>query len=123
MKIAIDLDHTITANSQSIEFFKVLTHLLLPEHKICILTNRKLNSEQEIAQELDCYDIDYSEIVITEKKADYIRDNDITIFFENEDESFLDLSLDDTLVFKIREAGNWENGKWVGSKKTTKMID
>ena len=53
MKIAIDLDHTITANSQSIEFFKVLTHLLIAEHSIYILINRSPGTEQEIADKME----------------------------------------------------------------------
>ena len=123
MNIAIDLDNTITADKNSIEFFKAITHLLLPEHKIYIITNRQPHSEQIIAQELDCLGISHSKIVITSNKAKYIRDNRITIFFENSDEYFKSLKLDETVVFKIREAGNWENGKWLGSKKTTKMLD
>ena len=124
MKIALDLDNTITASKQSIEFFSILTHLLIAEHRIYILTNREPNSEQDIAEELDCFGIEYCEIVITDKKADYIRNNDITIFFENEDEYFLELG-EETTVFKIRESGNFSfaGKKWIGNKKTTKMID
>lgn len=123
MKIAIDLDNTINADKNSIEFFSILTNLLIPEHRIYIITNRKPNSEQEIAEELHVLGIDYNRIVITDKKADYIKEKGITIFFENQDESFLELKIEETLVFKIREAGNWEDGRWLGSKKTTKMID
>ena len=125
MKIALDLDHTITASEQSIEFFKILTHLLISEHSIFIITNREPGTEQEIAQELKNLEIQYSEIVITGRKAEYIRENRISIFFENEDENFLELG-EDVVVFKIRESGNFdfsESKKWYGSKKTTKMID
>ena len=123
MKIAIDLDNTINASRDSIEFFEILTHLLIPEHRIYIVTNREPGTEQEIADELDYLGIEYSEIVITDKKADYIREQGISIFFENEDEYFQELKLEETLVFKIREDGNWENGRWLGNKKTVKMID
>lgn len=124
MKIAIDLDNTITATRESIEFFHILTQLLIPEHKISILTNREPNSEQLIAEELDCFGIEYSDIVITDKKADYIRHNRISIYFENQDEAFLELG-QETIVFKIREEGNFSfaEKKWIGSKNTTKMID
>ena len=124
IKIAIDLDNTITANKNSIEFFKILTHLLIPEHKIYIITNRTPGSEQNIAEELDCLEIEYSEIIITDKKAEYIKNNNIKIFFENEDESFLEIS-EDVVVFKIRESGNFDfaEKKWIGSNTTTKMID
>ena len=123
MKVALDLDNTITADKNSIEFFEILTNLLIAEYKIYILTNREPGTEQDVANELDYLGIEYSEIVITANKAEYIKENNINIFFENQDESFLELSLDDTLVFKIRESGNWEDGKWLGSKNTVKMID
>jgi hypothetical protein len=124
MKIALDLDNTITADKNSVEFFRIITHLLIPEHRIYILTNRETGTEQEIAEELDYLGIEYSEIVITAEKADYITQNNITIFFEDMDEYLLDLP-EKVTVFKIREAGNFSfaERKWVGSSKTTKMID
>lgn len=124
MKIAIDLDNTITASRESIESFHILTHLLIPEHRIYILTNREPNSEQLIAEELDCFGIEHSEIVITAEKAQYIRDNRISIYYEDTDEAFLDLG-EETTVFKIREPGNFDfaEKKWIANKHTTKMID
>lgn len=106
MKIAIDLDSTITASRESIEFFEILTHLLHPDtdYRIVILTNRVPNSEQEVADELDYLGIAYNEIVITADKAGYIRDNKITFYFENSDFSFF-------------------AEEWIESKKTVKMID
>ena len=104
--IALDLDNTITASRESIEFFEILTHLLIPdpEYRIVILTNRVPNSEQEVAEELEYLGIEYSEIVITNQKALYIRDNKITIYFENEDFSF-------------------SAEKWIGDKKITKVAN
>ena len=124
MNIAIDLDNTISADRNSIEFFSILTHLLIAEHRIYIITNREPDTEQETADELDNLNIDYSQIVITANKAQYIRDNKITIYFENEDEYFLELG-EEVTVFKIREDGNFSFSaeKWTGSKKTVKMID
>ena len=124
MKIALDLDDTINATTNSIEFFKIMTHLLINEHRIYIITNRDVNSEQEIAQELKELGIQYNQIVITDKKAEYIKENSITIFFENTDESFLELG-EEVLVFKIREHGNFSfaENKWIGNSKTTMMID
>lgn len=124
MKIAIDLDNTITASRQSIEFFSVLTNLLIPEHKIVIITNREPNTEQDIAEELHCFGIDYSEIVITNRKADFIRQNNVNLYFENEDEYFLEIP-EAVTVFKIREDGNFSfaEKKWYGNRTTTKMIN
>ena len=125
MKIAIDLDYTIDASRGSIEFFSVLTNLLMAEHRIVILTNTEEESEEDIACYLDYLAIDYSEIIIiTGKKAEYIKDNKITIFFGNQDESFLELG-EEVVVFKIRDESNFSypENKWIGSKKTTKMTD
>jgi hydroxymethylpyrimidine pyrophosphatase-like HAD family hydrolase len=124
MKIAIDLDNTLNSSKTSIEFFSTLTHLLIAEHRIYILTDREPNSEQEIADELDYLGIEYSEIVITDKKAEFIKEQGITIFFENQDEFFLELG-ESVTVFKIRESGNFDfsEKKWIGNKHTTKMLD
>ena len=117
MKVGIDLDNTIDASKDSIEFFSILTNLLIVEHRIYIISDRELGTEQEIAEELDFLGIEYNQIIITGKKSDFIRQNKITIFFENEDIYFKELKLGETVVFKIRESGNWENGRWIGSKK------
>ena len=124
MKIGIDLDNTINASKDSIEFFSVLTHLLIPEHRIVILTDREPGTEQQVAEELDYLGIDYSQIVITGKKADYILQTGITIYFENCDDYFLELPQDIT-VFKVRESHNFSfaEKRWIGSRNTTKMID
>jgi len=124
MKIAIDLDNTITASRDSIEFFRVMSHLLIAEHKIYIITNREPGTEQQVANELNYLGIEYSQIVITSEKAEFIRENGMTILFENQDETFLELGQEVT-VFKTREEGNFDfaEKKWLGSKKTTKMIE
>jgi hypothetical protein len=69
IKIAIDLDHTITASRQSIKFFSILTNLLIPEHTIYVLTNREPGTEKEIEQELLKLGIEFDYIIITAKKA------------------------------------------------------
>ena len=124
MKIAIDLDNTITASRESIEFFSVLTNLLIAEHKIYILTDREPCTEQDVAEELDYLGIEYSKIVITDKKADYVRENRITIFFESEDSYFLELGKEVT-VFKIRDASNFDfaRKKWNTNKRNLKSMD
>jgi len=124
MKIAIDLDNTITASRDSIEFFEILTHLLIPEHRLYIITDREPYTEQQVADELDYLGIEYNEIVITAQKAQFVRENKISIYFENKDECFLELG-EEVTVFKIRETDNFSFSakKWIGSKKTVKMTD
>jgi len=122
--IGIDLDNTITADENSKRFFSVLTHLLQPEYEIHIITNRDKALRQDTIGELEEIDIQYDNLMLTENKADYILREDITIYFDDTDEYFLSLP-DSVLVFKIREAGNFSfsKKKWIGSEKTTKMID
>ena len=124
MKIGIDLDNTINASEESIEFFSILTNLLIVEHKIYIITAREPGTEQEIAEELDHFGIEYSEIVITDKKAEYIREQGISIFFEDTDEFLLTIP-SSVVVFKLRESGNFDfsKKKWITSRKNSILID
>ncbi len=124
MKIAIDLDNTITASKNSVEFFRALTYLLIPEHDIVMLTNRDESDRENTEQELDVLGIRYNKLVLTADKAEYILKHNITILFEDTDEYFL--MLPETItVFKSREPGNFDfaEKKWIGSKTTTKLID
>ena len=123
MKIAIDLDNTITASSQSEKFFVLLTKMFSPLHEIIILTNREPDTERVIMAELKELGITYTKIVITAHKDRYIIEHGIDIFFEDTDEYFLSLP-ESVLVFKVREDGNFDfkEKKWVGSVKTTRMI-
>jgi uncharacterized HAD superfamily protein len=115
MKIAIDLDNTITASRESIEFFGILTRLLCQEHKIYILTDGEPETEQLIAEELDDLEIDYSEIIITSNKAQFIKENNINVFYEDTDDYFLELGPEVT-VFKVRGETNFSFAakKWYG---------
>ena len=124
MKIAIDLDNTITASQSSVEFFRAITHLLIPEHDIIIISNRNQSDRESTEQELDVLGIRYNKIILTQDKAFYIFKNNIKYLFEDTDEYFLSLP-ESVLVFKVREDGNFKfkTHKWVGSKKTVEMID
>ena len=124
IKVSIDIDGTLNSSNTSVSFFQIMTHLLLPEVHITILTNREPGTEEKIAQELAGMNILYDEIVITPQKQEYIKRNHIKAVFENEDENFQDLG-PDILVFKIREKGNFNymSGRWYGSQDTVEMID
>lgn len=124
MKIGIDLDNTITASKDSVEFFRVITHLLIPEHDIVILTNRDESDRENTEQELDVLGIRYNKMVLTADKAEYILKNGIQFLFEDTDEYLLTLPKAVT-VFKIREDGNFDfkTHKWIGSNKTVELID
>lgn len=124
MKIAIDLDNTITASKQSIEFFRFLTAAFIKQNKIYILTNREQCSEPKIANELEKLNISYSHIVITSNKAEFIKQKGIEVFIDDTDEYFLNIP-ETVLVFKIREEGNFDfaERKWIASRRTVKLID
>jgi hypothetical protein len=124
MRVAVDLDNTITA-PHSAEFWQVLTELLIPEHEIYIISDRDKDPETKIKtkEELASLGIRFTELIITEKKATAIEQLGITVFFEDTDEYLRDCP-EDVLVFKVREPGNFSfaKKKWIGSERTTHLI-
>ena len=126
INISIDIDGTINSTDTSISFFQIMTHLLHPDPdvNITILTGREPGTETEIAEELAQMNILYDQIVITDNKQKYIKDNNISVVFENEDESIKSLGKE-ILVLKVKEPGNfnYETGRWYASKDTVEMTD
>ena len=118
MKIAIDIDGTISAHPQ---FFSALTNGLKGKAQIFILTNRDPSeqSRKETEKELTEWGIWYEHLVISNRKSQVILENGIDIVFENEDEQFQDLPKS-VLVLKVREEGNFDfqRGKWIYGRKT-----
>jgi hypothetical protein len=124
IKIGIDLDNTVTASEQSVCFFRLLTKHIFDCAEIHIITNREPGTEGAILRELQELGVRHHYLQITSAKAEYIKKNGITVFFEDTDEYFLDVDTK-VCVFKIRENRNFhfEQSKWIGSHKTVKMID
>ena len=124
MKIAIDLDNTITADKNSALFFRIITHLLIPENDIIIISDRDEADRKSTEQELSVLGIRHNKLILTANKAGYILKNGITIFFENTDEAFLEIPQSVT-VFKIREDGNFSfaKKKWITSRRNSILID
>ena len=124
IKVSIDIDGTINSSDTSVSFFQIMTHLLIPEAHITILTNREPGTEAQIADELAQMKIQYDEIVITPDKADYIQKNNISVVIDNEDEYIQGLGKD-VLVLKAREEGNYNYNthKWYGDRNIVEMID
>jgi len=123
MKIAIDIDNTITASKYSVEFFRTLTAVLISAHQIIIISNRNESDRETTEEELDVLGIRYNKLILTADKAEYILKHGIEFLFEDTDEYLLELP-DSVTVFKIREEGNFcfTEHKWIGSAKTVKMI-
>jgi len=122
MKIAIDLDNTITACKHSKEFFRKFTNSFKPS-TIYIITGRDEEDLEETKKELKDIGIHYDKLIITCNKQEVIKREKIQIFFEDTDEFFQGLN-GDVLVFKTREEGNYDfdNFKWIYSKRTGKEI-
>jgi uncharacterized HAD superfamily protein len=123
MKIAIDIDNTITASRDSVEFFRILTAVLISAHQIIIISNRNESDRETTEEELDVLGIRYNKLILMADKAEYILKHGVEFLFEDTDEIFLTLP-ESVTVFKIREEGNFcfSEHKWIGSPKTTKMI-
>ena len=126
IKIAIDLDDTINLSCNSMTFFSLITNSLKDIAYIYIITNRDIDNEsrRKTREELSLLNIHYDKLVITENKSNYILSEGITVFFDDTDENFLDLP-ESILVFKTREAGNFDflAKKWIYGDKTGINID
>ena len=122
MKIAIDLDGTCNRYSN---FLSLLTNCQKDNATIYIVTNRDKSdvSVKETKKELNDINICYDYLIVTDKKANYIMENNIEVIFENEDENILDLP-SSIAVFKVREECNFDYNikRWVGNSKTVRMI-
>ena len=120
LKIGIDLDDTITYCPS---FFSMMTNAMKDMMEIHIITNREQTPENEavIRKELDGLGIFYHHLAVTDKKAEYILKEGITIFFDDTDEYFLSLP-ESVTVFKIREPWNFdfENHVWLYNNRTGK---
>ena len=122
LKIGIDLDDTITYCKP---FFSMMTNAMQDMVEIYIITNREQTPENEVAirKELDELGIHYHHLAVTDKKAEFILREGITVFFDDTDEYFLSLP-ESVIVFKTREPWNFnfENHVWLYNDKTGQHI-
>ena len=112
MKIAVDLDGTI---SEYPEFFKLFTKAMSQAGcKIYIVTDRPPGTEEMVAEQLQSYGIKYDVIKITGRKDKFILKEGITVLFDDVDEYFVDLPAE-VAVFKIRQKYNFDFGekRWI----------
>ena len=121
MKIAVDLDATISAYP---EFFELFTKAMSEAGcRIYVITDRVPGTEKQVAQELRNYGITYDQIHITANKTEYIMQEGISVLFDDKDEYFLDLP-ESVAVFKVREHYNFDftEKKWLYSDRTGRII-
>jgi len=121
MKIAVDLDGTI---SEYPEFFELFTKAMSQAGcKIYILTDRPPGTEEQVSDQLQSYGITYDVVKITSQKSEYILKEGITVLFDDVDQYFVDLPAE-VAVFKIRQKYNFDfaQKKWIYSNKTGRKI-
>ena len=124
LKIAIDIDNTITEYP---ELFVSLTKALsrINDIEIIILTFREISDEsyKNTKNELDEIGIKYDHLIITDNKQKYIKDNNISVFVDDTDENFKGLG-PEICCLKIREEGNYDfnSHRWVYSDNTGQII-
>ena len=105
MKIAVDLDGTI---SEYPEFFKLFTKAMSQAGcRIYIITDRPPRTEENVAEQLQSYGITYDVVKITSQKSEYISKEAIAVLFDDVDQYFLDLPAE-VAVFKIRQKYNYD---------------
>lgn len=121
MKIAIDLDATITAYPEVFSSFSKA--FSLAGHEIHIVTDRVPGSEEEVMRHLYQCRITYDAIKITADKAAYILSQNIDVLFDDTDEYFIDLP-ESVAVFKVREHYNFDfkHKKWLYTKNTGRKL-
>jgi hypothetical protein len=75
MKIAIDLDQCMADQN----FFRIMCHLLHPEYQIHIITNGDEGSRRDAIEDLEKHRIQYSKLVFTANKVEYLQEQGIEI--------------------------------------------
>ena len=121
MKVAVDLDATITAYPL---FFKVFTSAMMKSGcQVHIVTDRPPGTEDNVKELLAEYGIKYHKIMITRNKGQYIREQGIEVLFDDTDEYFVDLP-EEIAVFKVRQHYNFDfhENKWLFSDRTGKKV-
>lgn len=110
--LGLDFDGTITQNP---DLFRLLS-MVWPGN-IIIVTLR--DDDKKLRDLLKAYDIRYDKIVSVQQldKSQAIIDNDVKLFIEDQDECLQNIP-DHVLVLKIRNGGNFVDGKWLYSDAT-----
>jgi hypothetical protein len=121
MKIALDLDETITAHP---EFFRALTAAMAPAHEIHVVTDRPPGTEAEAAALLDRLGITYHVLKITADKHNYVLRTGIEAVFDDVDR-YVQRLPETVAVFKVRDAGNFnfKTGRWLYDAYTGESVD
>lgn len=113
IKVGLDLDGTITDFP---DFFAALSHS--DKFEVHVITGRAEEHRDETIAELRGYGIKYLQIhfvdAVWDKKGEICEKLGIQIMFDDMDE-FINHINDSTMVFKVRNPGNWDsdNKNWI----------
>ena len=121
MKIAIDLDATITAYPA---VFACFTRAFRQAgHEIHIVTDRQPGTEQAVEQMLAELNIVWDALRITGDKVSYILEQGIDVLYDDTDVYFRDLP-ESVAVFKVREHYNFDfdRRKWLYTDETGRKV-
>lgn len=112
MKIAIDLDATITMYPKV--FSAMSQAFKAAGHEVYILTDRVPGTENEVTAMLDELRIEYDYLMITKDKASYIVQQGIEVLYDDTDQYFSGLP-ETVAVFKVRGHYNFDYRlkKWI----------
>lgn len=117
-KLGLDLDGTIDENPQ---FFSLLSRVWPGE--VIIVTFRS-DITQAVLDVLR-HGIKYDRVVLAKKlngKAAIIEELGIDVYIDDQDECLSNIDPKVT-VFKIRNNGNSENGRWLYSRETGQLVE
>lgn len=126
MKIALDIDGVVV--SEYSKLFSILTALFKKSSdvEIFLISSREnsKNSRKETKQELKKLGIFYDFLILTNDKQQEIKDNKIDMFIDNEIEQINSVKNSAVCCLLLKEKYNycWETYRFLGSKKTTKII-
>ena len=122
MKVAFDIDGVIFSEYSTI--FSAITNALKDSGKveIFIISCREKNLIKETKAELEKLQIAYDHLILTDDKQKVINEN-INLFIDNEIEQFKGVNKN-VCCLLIREQMNydWETDRFLGNKKTIKLI-
>ena len=126
MKIALDIDGVVV--SEYSKLFSILTSAFQKNNdiEIFIISSREKSnkSKKETIQELKELGIFFDYLILTDNKQKVIKENSIDLFIENEIENLQGID-SGVCCLLIREQMNycWKSERFLGNKKTVKMLD
>lgn len=116
--LGLDIDGTI---DESLEFMQLLSRTWPGE--VIIITAR--NDHTSAVEDLARWGIEYDRLITVSKldqKADIIRQHGVNVYVDDQDECIANIDSSVT-VLKIRNGGNFEQGRWLYSTHTGINID